>query len=260
MDTATMHEAMRQGRVMLGLGVRLARSTEIASLAKAAGFDWLFVDMEHNALGTDEACRICVAAWDAGVPALVRVPGHHPEIASRLLDGGAAGIVVPHVDEVAEILPFVARCRFAPEGRRSMGGPLPQLGWAALPAPEAMAKANAQALLVPMIESPKAVANAAAIAAVPGVDALLIGTNDLCIEMGIPGELTSPKVAEAYRTVLAAAAAAGKIAGVGGVYTKELLERYLPMGFRFTLLGSDLFFMMGAARAQVGLARGLVGG
>jgi 2-keto-3-deoxy-L-rhamnonate aldolase RhmA len=260
MDIVTMRAGMREGRVMLGLGARLARSTEIASLAKALGFDWLFVDMEHNALTADDACRMAVAAWDAGVPALVRVPGHHPEIASRLLDGGAAGIVVPHVDAVAEILPFVQRCRFAPEGRRSLGGLLPQLGWRALPAAELMAQANAQAFLVAMIESPQAVAGAAAIAAVPGVDALLVGTNDLAIEMGIPGELGSPRVAEAYRTVLDAAAAAGKVAGIGGVYTKDLLERYLPMGFRFALLGSDLSFLMRAAGEQVKLARGITGG
>src|SRR5262249_55643626 len=139
------------------------------------------------------------------------------------------GIVVPHVDEPSQILPFVERCRFAPQGRRSVGGPLPQLDYAALPAAEAMRLANERTLLCAMIESPKGIGNAEALAAVDGVDMLLFGSNDLAIEMGIPGKLDDPQIEAAYRSVLAAAARHGKAVGLGGIYQPDLMARYLPL-------------------------------
>lgn len=258
MDGATMRERMQAGETVFGLGVRLARSGEIALVAKAMGFDWLFVDMEHNALSIDTAAQICLAAQAAGLPALVRIPGDDPLTAARLLDGGAAGIVVPHVDTAEQIAPVIERCRFPPRGRRSIGGPLPQLHYAALPAAEHMARADARTLLVAMIESPTAVAHAGEIAALPGVDALLFGSNDLALEMGIPGRLDDPQLEMAYREVIAAARGRGKVVGLGGVYTPELLERYLPLGFRFALLGSDLALMLSGGRERVATARRIV--
>ena len=258
MDAAEMRTRMAGGEVMLGLGLRLARTTEIARVSKACGLDWLFVDMEHSGIGIDLACEISVACLDTGLVSLVRVPGHEPTIASRLLDGGAGGIVVPHVDEPSEILPFVERCRFTPIGRRSVGGPLPQLDYKTRPAAEHMRLANEHSLLCAMIESPKAVENAEAIIAIDGVDILLFGSNDLAIEMGIPGDLANPRIAEAYEHVLAAAAKHGKAVGLGGIYTPELLGRYLPMGFGFVLLGSDLSVLMAGTRERAGAARSIL--
>lgn len=260
MDGAAFRERMRAGETLFGLGVRLARTAEIAVLARALGFDWLFVDLEHNALSIDTAAQICLAAQAAGPPALVRIPGDDPLTASRLLDGGATGIVVPHVDTPEQIAPVLARCRFAPHGRRSIGGPLPQLGYAALPAEEHMARADAGTLIVAMIESPHAVANAGALAALDGVDALLMGSNDLALEMGIPGRLDDPRLEAAYRQVIAAAGTHGKPVGLGGVYTAELLERYLPLGFRFALLGSDLALVLAGGRERLARARAIARG
>ncbi|MDF1586691.1 HpcH/HpaI aldolase family protein [Marinimicrococcus flavescens] len=260
MTVADMHARMRAGETFLGLGVRLARSTEVAQVAKACGFDWLFIDMEHCSLDPDMAAQMAMAAEGAGLLSLVRVPGHEPTIASRILDNGAGGIVVPHVDSPEEIRPIIERCKFAPVGRRSMGGALPQLGYGSLPAEEHMRATNANTMIVAMIESPKAVENAAAIAAMDGVDMLLVGSNDLAMEMGIPGDLGNPRMEEAYRRVIGAAQKAGKLAGLGGIYTAPLLERYLPLGFRLVLAGSDMSFVLAGGRERVALARGIAGG
>jgi 2-keto-3-deoxy-L-rhamnonate aldolase RhmA len=106
-----------------------------------------------------------------------------------------------------------------------------------------------------MLETPKAIANADAIAQVPGVDVLLIGTNDLCAEMGIPGQFTDPRVEDAYRSVVAACARHGKHPGMGGVYEPKLMEKYIGMGMRFILGGSDLSFLMAGARARADVLR-----
>ena len=141
---------------------------------------------------------------------LVRVAGLEHWHASRILDNGAQGVVVPHVDDAAQAARVAAACRFPPVGKRSMGGGLQQLGFASMPVGEAARIVNEETLVVVMIESPQGVANCDEIAAVPGIDALLIGTNDLCFEMGIPGEFNDARVGEAYRKVIAACRKHGK--------------------------------------------------
>jgi len=91
---------------------------------------------------------------------------------------------------------------------------------------------------------------------VPGIDALLIGTNDLCFEMGIPGQFNDPRVAEAYTKLIAACKKHGKFAGMGGMYTAELLERHINMGVQLILSGSDFSLLMQAAGARAKLVRG----
>ena len=98
-----------------------------------------------------------------------------------------------------------------------------------------------------MIESPRAVEEAEAIAAVPGVDVLLIGTSDLAAEMGIPGEAGHQRIEAAYATVAEACRTHGKKLGMVGVYDHELMQRYIGMGAQFILSGSDLAFLMASA-------------
>ena len=173
-------------------------------IAKTAGYDWLFIDMEHSSLDVDTAAQISAAALDAGITPIVRVPGHEHFHASRLLDTGALGIVVPHVNNAAEAERAVAHCRFPPQGKRSLPGTLPQAHFDAVPIAELAAAVNEATLVVVMIETPEAVENADAIAAVPGADVLLIGTNDLAAEMGITGQFAHAKVEDAYSKVIAA--------------------------------------------------------
>ena len=138
-----------------------------------------------------------------------------------------------------------------------MTGALPQLNFRPVPIAEATAAINAATLLILMLETPEAVENVEAIAAVPGFDVLLVGTNDLCMEMGIPGQLDHPRIGEAFERIVAACRANGKHAGLGGVYDLPLMERYLAMGFRLVLAGSDLSFMLGAAKARAEAVRAM---
>ena len=107
-----------------------------------------------------------------------------------------------------------------------------------------------------MLESPRGIENCEAIAAVPGIDALLIGTNDLCFEMGIPGQFNDPRIREAYAKVIAACRKHGKFPGMGGMYTAELLERHIGMGVQLILSGSDFSLLMQAGKARADLVRG----
>jgi 2-keto-3-deoxy-L-rhamnonate aldolase RhmA len=249
---------LEAGELAIGVGVRQARTVDIGKAMKTAGFDWLFIDMEHGAVDLDVATQIAVAAQDAGITPVVRVPGFEHYLASRALDGGAQGIVFPHVDDAATAAKLVSYCRFPPDGKRSATGALPQVGFASHPIGEMARAVNAATLVIVMLETPQAIANAEEIAAVPGVDALLIGTNDLCMEMGIPGEFTHERVVSAYDKVVAACRAAGKHPGMGGVYAPQLIERYVARGVRLVLSGNDFSFLMAGARAQATAVRAML--
>lgn len=247
---------LEAGELALGVGIRNARTVDIAKMMKTCGFDWLFIDMEHNAMGIDIATQIAVAGQDAGVTPLLRVPGFEHHHAARALDCGAQGIVFPHVDDAETAARLASYCQYPPDGQRSMTGSLPQLDFVKYPLGEMAAALNKAALTVMMIESPEGVANVDDIAAVPGVDVILVGTNDLCFEMGIPGQFDNPKVPEAYEKIIAACRKHGKHPGMGGVYSPELARKYIDMGMRFILTGSDMAFMMNGATAQANALRG----
>jgi 2-keto-3-deoxy-L-rhamnonate aldolase RhmA len=258
MSTVVNHalRQLRAGKLAIGVGLRQARTVDTAQLMKTAGFDWLFIDCEHNSMGTDTAAQIASASLAVGITPIVRVAGKEHWLASRMLDNGAQGVVVPHVESEIEAQRIADHCRFPPIGHRSMGGGLQQLGFAPVPVGEAARIVNEETLVVVMLESPRGIENCEAIAAVPGIDALLIGTNDLCMEMGIPGQFEDPRIREAYTKVIAACRKHGKFPGMGGMYTPELLERHIGMGVQLILSGSDFSLLMQAGKARAGLVRG----
>jgi len=250
-------ERLSKGEVAIGVGLRQARTVDIAPIMRQAGFDWLFVDLEHGSMDLDTATQISVAALGAGISSLVRVPRGRYDLATRVLDGGAWGIVMPHVDTAEEAREIVDRLRYPPAGHRSVYGAMPQLGFGSMPMAEAGAAINANMLIVVMLESPTAIANADAIAAVPGVDALLIGSSDLTMEMGLPGQFYHPDVVKAFETMIAACRKHKKWPGIGGNYTEEGFRKYIGMGVRLVLAGSDLSFMNAAATGASKLIRSI---
>ncbi|MGE0723139.1 MAG: HpcH/HpaI aldolase/citrate lyase family protein [Alphaproteobacteria bacterium] len=250
-------ERLQAGKVAAGIGLRQARTVDIAPAMRTAGFDWLFIDCEHNSMTLDMAVQISVAANLAGIAPIVRVPWGQYDMATRVLDGGAMGIVVPHVDTVEEAKTVADRLRYPPEGHRSVAGGMPQLNFAAVSNAEASAAMNKALLVVVMLETPTAIANAEKIAAVPGIDVLLIGTSDLTMEMGISGQLTHPDVVKAYETVIAACRKHGKWPGMGGVYVEEAMTKYIGMGARMILSGNDLSLLMAAATQRAKFVNGL---
>jgi 2-keto-3-deoxy-L-rhamnonate aldolase RhmA len=253
----TAKQRLAAGQLCLGMALRQARTVDIGRVLAACGFDFAFIDMEHNSMGVDTAAQIAVACHDAGVAPLVRVPGYEHYLATRLLDAGALGIVFPHVDTAEHARQLVSQCKYPPVGHRSLGGPMAQLGFRPHPRAESTAAVNAATLLVMMLETPAAIEQAEAIASVPGVDVLLIGTNDLTLEMGIAGQYDDPRVVRAYETVLAACTKHGKHPGMGGIYDHPTMERYVRMGARFVLCGSDISFLMAGGQARVDFLRGV---
>jgi 2-keto-3-deoxy-L-rhamnonate aldolase RhmA len=254
--TNRMQERLARGEVALCMATRLARTAEIGMIAESCGFDAIFIDMEHSPISLDAAAQICVAALPVGVTPLVRIAGHQFEDATRLLDMGALGIICPNVSTRAEAESFVRACRFPPLGERSVGGPGPLQGYRATPLADVNKEGNTATTLIAMLETPEGIANADAIAAVPGIDVLLIGSNDLCTAMGIPGELKSPKLRAAYETAAKACKANDKHLGVGGIRADvDHVAELVKLGARFVIAASDIQYLLKAARAEVAALR-----
>lgn len=250
-------ERLKKGELALGVGLRQARTVDIAPILKSCGYDWLFIDLEHNSMTLDMAVQISVAANAAGISPVVRVPHGQYDMATRALDGGAFGIVMPHVDTAEEARVIADRLRYPPVGHRSIGGLMPQLGFPTMPPGESTKLVNENLLIVVMLETPTAIRNADAIAAVPGIDVLLIGASDLTLEMGIPGQLLHPELVKAYETAAAACKKHGKWLGMGGVYTDEGQAKYVSVGARMILASSDMTFLIQAATAREKTLRAL---
>jgi len=243
---------LQANELVLCMGVNQLRTPNIAMIAAACGFDAVYIDLEHNPTSLETAASVCVAALGVGVTPIARVTSHDAHDMTRILDCGAQGVMVPHVQNAAEARAIVDACLYAPRGHRSAFGSGPALGYAALGQAEVCRILNEQTLLLAMIETPEAVANAAAIAAVDGIDGLHIGASDLSTEMGIPGQYAHERMRAAFATVAQAAKAHGKAMGVGGVRQDfEFQSWLLRLGVRYLTGGSDVGYILSAGRADV---------
>jgi len=257
LTTSTTRRRLKTGKVALGFGVHHLRTVAAPVLAAATGHDWMFIDTEHGAFSIQETTQLCIAALPTGVTPIVRVCAGALDEATRALDNGALGIVVPHVDTAADAQRIADAFHYPPMGHRSWGGPPAVYGYQPPATAEAQAAINAEILTIVMLESPEAVRNADAIAGVEGVDVLFIGTSDLTAELGISGQMGHPKVIEAYQAVGDACRRHGKILGMGGVYDEENASRYVAMGARFLLTGSDHSYIVTGSDQRVSFFHGL---
>jgi 4-hydroxy-2-oxoheptanedioate aldolase len=241
-------EKLARGEVVASMTVRLSRSVEIARIAKTAGFDSIYVDVEHSSLSLETTSQICIAALEIGIAPFVRVPSTRPEHVSRALDGGALGVIAPHIESAAQAREVVAAAKFPPRGERSAAGPLPHLHYRSLQAAEANAAMNEATMVVVQFETADAIEKADEIVAVEGVDMVLIGTNDLLADMGLAGQYEHERIREAYARALAACSRHGKYLGVGGLSTRpQLVAEFVRMGARYVSTGTDLGFLLAAA-------------
>ncbi|MGE0802418.1 MAG: HpcH/HpaI aldolase/citrate lyase family protein [Lautropia sp.] len=243
-------ERLRDGRVALGFGIQLLRSAAAPHIARAAGFHWLFIDMEHGAITLHDTTQLCIASLATGITPIVRIAKSAFDEGVRALDNGAQGIVVPHVDTAEEARAIVTAFRYPPTGRRSWGGNQAQFGYQPPPAAEGKRQVDEQLLVIVMLESEEAVSNADEIAATPGIDVLLIGASDLTGEMGIPGQWGHERLLRAYASVSDACVRHGKVLGSGGIYDSVWSKRYRDLGVRLLIGGNDTGFVLAAARER----------
>ena len=241
-------EKLSRNEVIASMTIRLVRTVEIAQLAKTAGFDMIYIDLEHSPMTLDATGQICLAALSVGITPMVRVPANTPDYIQRVLDGGALGIVAPGIRSAEEARAVVRAVKYAPLGERGAGGALPHLQYHSFPTAEANAAVNDATMVIVQFESAEALERADEIAGVEGVDMVLIGVNDMLASMGLAGQYEHPQVREAYARTIAACRKHGKHVGVGGLSTRpKLAADFIAMGARMVSTGTDVQFLLAAA-------------
>ena len=232
------------GETLVGTMVTL-NSPQAAEILSAAGFDWLFIDTEHGAHGPLAVEALLQAAGDA-MPCLVRIPVHEEAWIEKMLDVGAAGIIAPQVNTAAQAELVVQYGKYPPDGERGVGVARAQRYGARFA--EYLERANDRLLTVIQIEHRDAIGNLAALAAVPGVDALFVGPYDLSMSYGVPGRVDDPRVRDGIAAVLDACRESGRAPGIFGIQA-DTVRRYVEQGFRLVCVGMDALFLDHAARA-----------
>lgn len=240
---------MQAGEVALGMPVRLARSGDVARIAKTTGHDFIFIDTQHSLFGLETIGHIASTALSIGVAPLVRVRGIDDPDVSLLLDNGVLGIVYPDVANAVQAQKAVDTCKFAPLGKRSVTAGYPQFDFRSVPLTESVPQLNDACLLVCMIETMEGLNNVEAIAAVDGIDVLHLGSNDLLANMGKSGKFDDPVLVEAQERLIAACRKHGKFAGCGGNRDVQRQLDLVRKGCLFLTTQSDMGFLSAAASA-----------
>jgi len=220
-----LKEKMLSGQKVYGTMIRMSRNSGIVYLAKNAGLDFIMYDCEHSCYDFETLQDLFVTGNALDFPSLVRVPELTKGYISRFLDFGATGVMLPMTNTVEEARDLVKWSKYQPIGDRGYSTGCAHLNFkGAAKHTEVMEGMNSRVITIAQIETKLAVDNADAIAAISGVDALLVGPNDLSLSLGIPGDLMNPIELDAIGHVAAACKKHRKAFGIhGGV---NMLQKF----------------------------------
>jgi len=242
---SALRKALAEGRPVVGATVTVPNVDTALALANA-GFDFLWIEMEHAPISLESLREILLATRGAKAVPVTRVPANEVWLAKRVLDAGSLGVVFPFTStrELAERA--VAACRYPPLGVRGFG-PALALSRYGMGAADYVRFANENVVVVVIIEQKEAVENIEAIASVPGIGVLFVGVNDLSYSLGVAGRTRDPLVEQALAKVLDAGRRHGIPVGYPTGDPTEI-NRRIAQGFRFFQASSDVGLMAGAAR------------
>lgn len=235
---------LSEGKPVIGATIS-TNSVDAAAQAANAGFDFLWIEMEHSPITLETARNMVLATRGLKAIPFIRVPVNELWTAKRALDQGALGVIFPFTSTPELAKQAVAACKYPPLGRRGAGQALATFRWNG---PEAYVDfSDRNAMVIIIIEEARAVEKIDEIASTPGIDVLFIGTNDLSFSMGKRGNANDPSVKEAIAKVVAA----GKKYGVPvgrPAGTPQQIQEYMDLGFRFFQGPSELVMMNAGAR------------
>jgi 4-hydroxy-2-oxoheptanedioate aldolase len=251
---AEFKSQLRQGVPKMGLFLNAHSPTVTEQLAHS-GYDWLLVDTQHGPMDHEKLSTMLCAISSGGAKSIVRVAGYHDRGGiQQALDLGADGVLVPYINNAEEAAQAVSCARYPTVGTRSVYFPQRSTNKAGLLG--YVGNANKNIVVALQVETASCIKNMAKIAAVPGVDILFLGQNDLCMSMGLydkyefPHMYTSPELDAATSTLVENARKNDVILGIFLFGTARVGE-FLEKGFRFISIGNDLHHLLTQATAYV---------
>jgi 4-hydroxy-2-oxoheptanedioate aldolase len=245
-----LRDRLRAGEPCYGAWLSIPDSF-VAEAVAQQGFDYVCIDLQHGMMDYAAAAEMILAIHSAGSVPIVRVPSNEIGIINRMLDAGARGIIVPLIETVADVEAAVRACRYPPDGSRSFGPNRAALEGG----PDYFETANETVLCIPMVETKPALDSIEEILAVPGVDALYVGPNDLSLALGMkPGPDNPDPYQSAYQRVAEACGAAGIAAGIHA--NASLAPKHVETGYRMITVTSDTGSLVRGVAKDLRAARG----
>jgi 2-dehydro-3-deoxyglucarate aldolase/4-hydroxy-2-oxoheptanedioate aldolase len=236
----------------LGTWLKITAGEPVEIMAYA-GFDFVVIDLEHAPLDLQTAYRLINSAAALGMAPLVRVPDKTASTIQKILDAGAKGILVPHVDTLEQADAVGQACRFPPHGVRGAGGTSRAGAWGLRATADYLATGNNDVLCIPQLESIEAIKAAPEMLALDSIDAVFVGAADLSMSMG--STPAAPEVVELISSALDAAHAVGKSCGLAFGGTPGRAAQAVHDGCDFVVLSNDTSMLAEAARGLVAAFR-----
>lgn len=247
MTLELLTEKLKTGQVIRGSHVFAGMPILTEAMAQA-GFDVLWLDMEHTAIGIESLVNNMIAAKAGGTPAWVRIPWNDPVRAKPVLDMGAEGIIFPYVRTAEEAALAASACSYPPEGIRGYG-PLRALNYGGITQMEYVTNTYRNCLRIIQIEHIDAVKNLREIASVDGIDAFIVGPNDLSGSVGKIGQVLDPELMDLYREIGAVLTEMGRPFGVSTGCNPEFLRFWRSIGATILFAGNDVGYVYEGAQA-----------
>jgi 2-keto-3-deoxy-L-rhamnonate aldolase RhmA len=255
MRTNPIRRALKAGHAVIGSEISRLRSPEVARLYAQAGFDFVFIDMEHSAFSLETVADMIAAARAASIVPIVRIPQAEYAFACRVLDQGAQGIIVPRVNTPKEVGDIVSWMRYPPHGIRGYAATAAQTDFQHV-APESFIEANnRETLCVIQIERREALDHLDEMLSFPGVDVACLGYMDLSVDLGIAGQLEHPQMVSIIERIIAAAHRHGVAAGIIGPQIEPLIH-WIQKGMRFISYSTETLLLQEAATSAVRRLKG----
>ena len=256
MRSNRVKRALVEGQVQVGTWVNTLATPKITQILATAGFDFIYIDMEHSGFSIETVTDFCFAALSAGLVPIVRPPAKDGHLLSRPLDGGAMGLLVPHVDTPQEAEAVIQAVKYPPWGQRGLSLRGVHTGFGQGKGEEYTRATNAETLVLVQIESRQALQNIDEILSIDGIDGAVIGRGDLSIDLGFAGQTEHPDVLRGVERMIASCRRYNKIPGLL-VQTVDSAREWIAKGIRLVPYSNEVAMLMNTATdavAQIRLA------
>jgi len=247
-------ERLAKGEVVYGCGLQIYRSSEIPRAFAAAGFDYVFIDMEHGSLNLETVHDMIVSSNLAGITPIVRVGEVQYTLCARLLDQGAQGIILPRVEDPKALEEALSWMKFPPMGKRGYGINPTMIDYETRAFPEIIEHQNRSNLVVVQFETTTAISRADEMLSQKGVDIVMVGPADLSISLGVPGEFDHPLMIEAISKVIAKCNQHGVVPGIQ-TRSVAMARQWVERGMRFVGVAAEYVLLLEKARETVAQLR-----
>ena len=244
--------AMKQGSCSVIGGHVFLTDPSISAAMATFGYDFIWIDGEHGPFDKQNLLLHVMAVNESGSAAFIRVPENNPNVIKPILEMGIDGIIIPMILTEEEARKAIQACLYPPEGNRGFG-PRRANHYGEIPLQTYLDGAKDSFLRILQIEHQKAVENIDAILSVEGLDAIIIGPNDLSASIGLLGQSTHPKVLALGKKIIERAKKAGKPVGVSIGPVETTIKIWMDMGVDFISVGDDLSFLQMGAKSTLAL-------